>query len=316
MPSGRRRSGPGPAPRRGSRGARWSVGEAVHQRATSPTRRASRRTDDTAREKLRASLARPLARSRISPPAACTEPPGRSSDEPRTAATTASKERPWRSSASSETSIAISSGRTEASETSEISGSAASSSRACSARRFSVRSSASPERRSRARGAGTPPAPLAAAPLLGQLSIASDARADLGHAPRHVLAGVQLDRDARHALRRRRAHALHAREACTASSMRVASASSTSPGRGARVGRRDGHDLEVEVREHLRRSVGQASTPPISISQSAGSWRRGCGRTTRSRRSRGRLSATGRACPRRSCSARARRRVRRPRGRR
>jgi len=47
-------------------------------------------------------------RSRISPLSLCTEPPGRSIDDRRTARATSSKVSPWRRSADSETSMAIS----------------------------------------------------------------------------------------------------------------------------------------------------------------------------------------------------------------
>ena len=86
-----------------------------------------------------------MVRRRISPLAARTEPPGRSSDERRTAVATSSKVSPWRRSAASETSIEISYGRALAISTSEISGSSDSSLRIRSEVAFSARSSAAPD---------------------------------------------------------------------------------------------------------------------------------------------------------------------------
>ena len=127
--------------------------------------------------------------------------------------------------------IAISSGRTEASETSEISGSAASSSRACSARRFSVRSSASPEMaiESTCRG-NSACATVGRSASSGQLSMAST-RARISAMRRDTsspeCSSIETLATPSAAVARMR---FTPERPCTASSMRVASASSTSPG--------------------------------------------------------------------------------------
>ena len=86
-----------------------------------------------------------MVRSRISPLSARTEPPGRSSDERRTADATSSNVNPWRRRAISETSIEISYGRALVISTWEMPGIAESSSRTSSATAFRVDSSALPD---------------------------------------------------------------------------------------------------------------------------------------------------------------------------
>ena len=131
-----------------SKRADWSVSAKPSTTvATSPMRRRvpSGRVVSGSAANSAPRYACPSVRSRISPPSVSRLPPGRSSEARRMAEATRSKVSPYRRSASSEISIAISYGRAMARSTWVISGRAERSSRTRSPIRLSVRWSAGPD---------------------------------------------------------------------------------------------------------------------------------------------------------------------------